>query len=119
MVLPSSFLLNRACLEQSRSDEAEDLTDEERFKIQINRKILQVKNYAPDISHLLIEPVRLIANLSFLDTLVSDTPFESPQRRGSDAHPRDSVGQMIIDDDDSMDEYDEGSEDVEDDAAFP
>lgn len=112
MVLPFEFIINRAGIEDVPVRDPLDVP-EQKQKLTLERKLLEVRNFTPDVSHILMEPVPLTANLSFLDT--------SGQERGSEGSPlreaQDVREIQIADDDESM--IDDDDIDDDDDDAFP
>jgi len=77
MVLPFEFLLSKAGLDLAAKPDPQ-ADREAKLKVSLDRKILNVKNYAPDLTHLLLEAVPLTLSLSFLDTSTPEAPADSP-----------------------------------------
>ena len=65
MALPFEFILSRVGFHGGKKTEKRG---ECKNNLILERKLIEVRNYAPDLSHILLEPVPLNANLSFLET---------------------------------------------------
>ena len=124
MVLPFEFILNRAGLDEKPRLESQS-DREAKLKVALERKLLEVRNYIPDVSHILLEPVPLSANLSFLDTSLQDSRLQSAPAEDVAAlnNPAliiddDELDGDELDDDDDF-EDDDSMEEDDDDDAFP
>ena len=116
MVLPFEFILNRAGLDEPVKLESQG-DREANHKLAVERKLLEVRNYTPDLSHILLEPIPLSANLSFLDTSLQDSrPAEDVVVLN---HPALTVDDEELEGEDLDDDYEDDDSMVEDDDAFP
>jgi hypothetical protein len=95
--------LSRANLKAAKVETPEESNN----NIVLERKLLEIRNYAPDLSHILLEPVPLNANLSFLETSfhdhrqpedVSSPPQAAPEFEDDELSAEDS----LQDDDDAF-----------------
>lgn len=118
MVLPFEFVINRAGIEPVKQHALLD-SAEQKHKMNLERKLLEVRDFTPDVSHILMEPVPLTSNLSFLDTSLQDrasddrsSPLREPEVREIQIADDD---ESMLDDDDLVDD-DDGDDD---DDAFP
>ena len=120
MVLPFEFILNRAGLDDPIKTETQ-VDRDAKHKVAVERKLLEVRNYTPDLSHILLEPVPLSANLSFLDTSVQDSRLHATPA-ADDAAALNNPALIIDDDEELEDDDDDGFDDdsmQDDDDAFP